>query len=204
MFFWFTWESLPNQVSGRILCLTTNSRKYEAIVSVRPYPCQCHNRIRRGCPAGDDETGFMPVDAQDVRCWIMRLHKQLLRICGMKKNKKKQNEWYLKYSSVRSCISKQMRPLTFCPLGEPWFAQIHSCCTEGAVMLQLRLAVQLNQSNVIQSNSISDHFIPFFFLKIFLVLLLWGSFIWYDSWKSNRTEEKWGEDDMQSQNPGNC
>lgn len=86
-----------------------------------------------------------------------------------KKKKKTQNEWYLKYSSVRSCISKQTRPLTFCPLGEPWFAQIHSCCTEGAVMLQLRLVVQLNQSNVIQSNSISDHFIPFFFffLRIF-------------------------------------
>lgn len=43
------------------------SRRCEMIVSVRPYPCQCYNSIRRGRPAGDREGGLMPVDAQDVR-----------------------------------------------------------------------------------------------------------------------------------------
>lgn len=85
MLFQFPWKSLPNQVCGRIWCKTINSRKCEMIVSVRPYPWQRYNSIRRGCPAGDHEAGLMPVDTQDVRCWITGLHKWLVRICGTKK-----------------------------------------------------------------------------------------------------------------------
>ncbi len=56
------------------------SKRCEMMVFVRPYPCQCHNSIRRGCPAGDHKAGFMPVDAQEVRCRIMWVHKWSLRI----------------------------------------------------------------------------------------------------------------------------
>lgn len=56
------------------------SRRRAKIVFVRPYRCQRYNSIRGGRPAGDNEAGLMSVDAQDVRCRIMGLHKWLLRI----------------------------------------------------------------------------------------------------------------------------
>lgn len=73
-----TQKQLHLQVEG-------TSRKCEMIVSVRPYPCQCYNSIRRGRPAGDHEAGLMPVDAKDVRRRIVGLHKWLVGICEPKK-----------------------------------------------------------------------------------------------------------------------
>ncbi len=50
-----------------------------------------------------------------------------------------------------------MWALTFCPSGEPCFVAaklIYSCCSEKKnVMLELSLAVQLNQGNVRASNT---------------------------------------------------
>ncbi len=61
------------------------------IVSVSSYPCQCYKSIRRGSPAGDHKAGLMPVDAKDIRCQIMGLHKRLLGICGTNTKNKTKN-----------------------------------------------------------------------------------------------------------------
>lgn len=49
------------------------------MIFVMPYPCQCYKSVRRRRPAGDQEAGLMPVDAQDIRV-VTGLHKWLLGI----------------------------------------------------------------------------------------------------------------------------
>lgn len=128
------------------------------IASVRPYPCQCHNSIRRWCPAGDHKAGLMSVNAKDVRCWIMGLHKWLLGICGPKQ---KNPKWVI--SEKADFV-----------LGEKWFVStlqlLHwrSCyvTTEinGAILSRRREGIQ-------NRHQISDSFLICFDVLSF------------DSWK---------------------
>lgn len=59
------------------------SKRYELIHFLRTYPFQFYNRVGRGGSAGDREASLMPVDDQDVRCFLILLpsnHKWLLGI----------------------------------------------------------------------------------------------------------------------------
>lgn len=150
--------------------LTPNSREYEMTsdVSVRPYPCQCYNRVRRGGPAGDDEAGFMPVDAQHVRCWT-RLHKRLLRICGMKKKQK--TKWVI----FKTQLSQKLR---FKADEAPHILSFRwtMICTNLQLLhwrscyatTEISSAIESEQREGIQSNLGSLHSF-FFFLRIFWV-----------------------------------